>query len=156
MEGPYPRHSCSVEHYCCHRAGRHIYGDLSQKELQNTTRYRCHANFSCPERDIVLYTSLAKLSSHWRQVPRGKFVKRTRDLVLLTLRRVIIPSLKTTFYPKFLFSMRAPFLEHLQIGRHFAWNGFCPPITLKLLGLFSELNYSASRPNATYRTLLAK
>ena len=77
-----------------------------------------------------------------------KFVKKARDLVFPTLRRVIIPSLKTTFYPKFLFSVRAPALEHLQVGGHFAWNDFCPPITLKSLDLtfFKSSDYGYSFP----------
>ena len=71
-----------------------------------------------------------------------KFVKRARDLVFPTFRRVIIPSLKTTF------SVRAPALEHLQVGRHFAWNDFCPPITLKSLdlSLFESSDYGYSFP----------
>ena len=70
------------------------------------------------------------------------FVKKTRNLDFPSLRRAIIPSLETgKSYPKFLFSMRAPVLEHLQIGKHFAWNDFCPATTLRTL----ELTFVKSR-----------
>ncbi|KAL4068175.1 hypothetical protein J3A83DRAFT_4374520 [Scleroderma citrinum] len=62
-------------------------------------------------------------------------IEKINHLYFPSLKRVTIPVLKAAGYPNFLFSLYAPALEHLHLGKHVAWQDFSPAITLKSLNL---------------------
>ncbi|KAL4064837.1 hypothetical protein V8B97DRAFT_2010746 [Scleroderma yunnanense] len=99
--------------------------DFSQEESRNTPRH-CYQNFSQSYYTPVIpgYSGVLNL-----------VIEKINHLYFPSLKRVTIPVLKAAGYPNFLFSLYAPALEHLHLGKHVAWQDFSPAITLKSLNL---------------------
>ncbi|KAL4064836.1 hypothetical protein V8B97DRAFT_2019227 [Scleroderma yunnanense] len=145
-------HSYLMEHYHDLRGGQCVHGDFSQEELRNTPRH-CGRN-------PLLCTRLPLCVVGNDKFIGNLIVKKTKHLHFPSLKRVTIPALGTVGNPNYLFSSRAPTLEHLQLGEHPEWQDFSPTITLRTLELtFRPYPRIMSSPSFPYliptQTLIA-